>query len=289
MASLMFGWELSYKLVENEIGKKEDVLVALLHWYFVKCGFKCIGLGDNKSLSPSEVGSETLPKDWSSGDSYALRYVRDNELYILKGVKSEADIVFNFLRVSDLTVSIIHFKVEDTVKNLKGSIEALIPTYKTVLQTVQKELLDPVATGVHREATTQTAQPPARSSEPTRPAFQDEFDDPLRIGQPRRGIGVGFDSNWDPNRDPLAVGRSDLDPFSRGGGMIFNPFGPRGSIRDPGAGIPGGLPRGSIPPGAHFDPVGPPGIGPRRGPPGSGFGPPNPDHLPPPGYDDMFM
>jgi hypothetical protein len=45
----------------------------------------------------------------------------------------------------------------------------------------------------------------------------------------------------DPNRDPMAVGRSDLNPFSRGGGMLFSPF-PR-RFRDPGAGIPGGLPR----------------------------------------------
>lgn len=41
--------------------------------------------------------------------------------------------------------------------------------------------------------------------------------------------------------------------------------------------------RGSVPPGARFDPVGPSGTEPRRG------GIPDPDHLPPPGYDDMFM
>jgi len=47
----------------------------------------------------------------------------------------------------------------------------------------------------------------------------------------------------DPNRDPLAVGRSDLDPFGRGGGMLFNPFGRQGRIPDLGGGIPGGIPR----------------------------------------------
>jgi proteasome inhibitor subunit 1 (PI31) len=49
MASAMFGWDWSYKLVENDITKKEDVLVALIHWYFIKFGFKCIGLGDSVS------------------------------------------------------------------------------------------------------------------------------------------------------------------------------------------------------------------------------------------------
>lgn len=48
-----------------------------------------------------------------------------------------------------------------------------------------------------------------------------------------------------------------------------------------------GLPRGAVPPGARFDPFRPDGLnpdptpGPRR--------PPGTDHLPPPGYDDMFM
>jgi proteasome inhibitor subunit 1 (PI31) len=49
MVSAMFGWEWSYRLVEKDITKKEDVLVALLHWYFIKFGFKCIGLGDSVS------------------------------------------------------------------------------------------------------------------------------------------------------------------------------------------------------------------------------------------------
>lgn len=63
-------------------------------------------------------------------------------------------------------------------------------------------------------------------------------------------------------------------------------------------GIPGNLPRGAVPPGARFDPFGPPppeqipppgvGVWPRHGPRG-GFGDPDPDHLPPPGSDDMFM
>lgn len=40
--------------------------------------------------------------------------------------------------------------------------------------------------------------------------------------------------------------------------------------------------RGRVP-GSRFDPIAPPGIGRGRG-----FDP-DPDHLPPPGYDDMFM
>lgn len=91
-------------------------------------------------------------------------------------------------------MSIIHFKVEDTVQNLKGDIEALVPNYRAVIRTIQKELLEPVVTGTNKEATTQTTQP-ARFTDSDAPHSQDVHD-PLRIGQPRRGIGAGFDHNW---------------------------------------------------------------------------------------------
>ncbi|CAG0917469.1 unnamed protein product [Notodromas monacha] len=110
------------------------------------------------------------------------------------------------------------------------------------------------------------------------------------------------------------IGRSDLDPIGIGGvpmgplgpfapvmpggsGMLFDPFRGPGK-RQPG--VPGNLPPGAVPPGARFDPTGPsgpddlfPGFheprgkgrGGKRGPPGSG---PDPDHMSPPGYDDMF-
>uniref|UniRef100_A0A672SN75 Proteasome inhibitor PI31 subunit n=1 Tax=Sinocyclocheilus grahami TaxID=75366 RepID=A0A672SN75_SINGR len=75
-----------------------------------------------------------------------------------------------------------------------------------------------------------------------------------------------------------------LGSFSRGraGGMIVDPLRagfPRSGF-DPSSGIPGVLPPGAVPPGARFDPFGP--VGRHR--PG-----PDPDHMPPPGYDDMFM
>jgi hypothetical protein len=91
-------------------------------------------------------------------------------------------------------VSIIHFKVEDVVRNLKGDIETLVPNYRDVIRTIQKELLEPVVTGTNKEATTQTTQP-ARPTDPHATYFQ-QIPIPLRIGQPRRGIGAGFDRNW---------------------------------------------------------------------------------------------
>jgi len=49
MASDLFGWELIYRLAERDITKKEDVLIALTHFCFIKFGLKCIGVGDSVS------------------------------------------------------------------------------------------------------------------------------------------------------------------------------------------------------------------------------------------------
>lgn len=84
----------------------------------------------------------------------------------------------------------------------------------------------------------------------------------------------------DPLRD---VGRGDLDPFGRGGGMIFNPPGLHGPLGNLGPlGPMGRRLRGPVPPGARFDPFGPPG-------PNNRMGPDNDHFRAPGGYDDMFM
>lgn len=50
MAALeLFGWDLIYRSVENEVLKKEDLLVAFTHWFIIKNGFLCIGNGDSVS------------------------------------------------------------------------------------------------------------------------------------------------------------------------------------------------------------------------------------------------
>ncbi|NWQ84801.1 PSMF1 inhibitor, partial [Columbina picui] len=99
--------------------------------------------------------------------------------------------------------------------------------------------------------------------------------DPLRI-PPRQPAGTRAPScaNLTSSAFPLLRGRS--------GGMIVDPLRsgfPQRSI-DPSSGIPGRLPPGAVPPGARFDPFGPLGAGRAR---------PDPNHLSPPGYDDMFM
>ncbi|KAF9982646.1 hypothetical protein BGZ75_005901 [Mortierella antarctica] len=164
------------------------------------------------------------------------------------------------------------------------------------------------------------------------------FGDPFSADDP--------DSLYMGGRSPFEIGRSDLDPFGgriggglggfggvggfgggigggTGGGMIVGPNHPMFRRPPPGggnggdSGIFGGpqpLPRGSVPPGARFDPIGPfgPGVGQGSGAgnaPGAGTahrdplrapgqgrgrgvpfsGEPDNDEAPPPGYMDMFM
>ncbi|KAI1296382.1 hypothetical protein EDD11_007348, partial [Mortierella claussenii] len=165
---------------------------------------------------------------------------------------------------------------------------------------------------------------------PGRPGFVPRppiFGDPFSAEDPHFGeLGGGSAFN------PFEIGRSDLDPFGgriggiggfgggfgggmggvggSGGGMVVGPNHPMFRRPPPGghrgqSGIFGGprpLPRGSVPPGARFDPIGPfnlaggvggsgtPGAGSAHGlgtaGRGSTSGEPDNDEAPPPGYMD---
>lgn len=265
-----FGFELLYKTVSGSILAKSDVLIAVVHWYLVKNSFRNVGIGDDKTLSESEEKSELLPEGWNANTKiYTLRYVNNGQLYILHGLDTDGTMLVNLVQVKTLNVSNVAFQIEDTVKDLHGSITTLIPEVATVLNRIRKELLEPVFETNKKDGETQTKKEPEKTDR-----VDVRLANPLLIGQgPRLPAGM--------NSDPFGVGRGDLDPFGRGGGMIFEPpggFNPLADLRRPG-------PSGIIP-GARFDPFGPTvGTNPRqfRNP------DPDPDHMPPPGYDDMFM
>lgn len=259
----LFGWDLIYKVTESDLNKKEDVMTLLVHFVLIRNGYRCIGLGDDKTFTGTEASSEILPKGWNTDKNYAIRYGRENELYILRGVPVDDNMVYNLLRVEKLAVSNVAFNTEGTVGAIRGTLDTLIPSSEQVVNKIKNDLLNHQSTEAIKEATTQTAE--CSTSE--------RIPQPTPYLPPDRGSSIN--PFWaDPDRDPLRVGGRDRDPFGQGGGMLYNPLDPRRGIGipDPGAGIPGGLPRGSIPPGARFDPFAPPGIGGRpRPPPGSDF------------------
>lgn len=278
----LFGWDLTFKTVEKDINRKADVLIAFIHFNLVKRGFRSIGIGDEKNLSGDEDKSELLPTGWNNTENYTLRYVLDDKLYILHGLNTDGNLIINLMRSEDLAVSNLALKIDDMVKETKGPIDKIMPNYKDLMFNVKRDLIDTVTSKHTNTAETQTSMAEGTSRRPLP-------DDPLRVPRPQPGSTPDTPDLWALPPAPLSnIGRSDLDPFAPGGGgMIFNPFGPRRDIENPGLGIPGGLPRGAVPPGARFDPFAPPGAGPlpRRRPP-----PPDADHFPPPGFnDDMFM
>ncbi|KAH8415903.1 hypothetical protein KR222_003294 [Zaprionus bogoriensis] len=258
-SDFFYGWDLLYKTVDGKLDKKADVLMVLVHFLLTKhYKFRCIGIGDDKTLSEEEEGSELLPDHWN-GDStkYSLRYVHNNVLFLLLGHITEDALIINLLDINTKNVSNICVTPESLVAEVKGGITKTLPTATDIVERFRKELCDPVFTGNLREATTQT-----QSSQPV-----SQVRDPLRIGEPRRP-GSYMPHGFEPRPFGFPdVGRGDLDPLGRGSGNLF-PFAPdRGLARfDP------------------FSPVGPQGPG---APGGMG---PNPDHMRPPHWNpDYYM
>lgn len=287
MAAVLFGWDLLYTSVEKDIKNNQDVLVCLTHLVLVSNGFKCIGLGESKNIDGSEAKSEALPKGWN--EDYAIRYVYQGRLYNFKATNLDDGVMLNLIRADERTVSLLQLNARSVVKK-SGTLDEMIPDHKNIVDLIKKQLIEKVVVSKKsKEMSSQTEHEPTRDypSYPLRPPSADPLRDPLI--DPLR-----------PSRDILGVppnyGRSDLDPFGGvdplripnlimppiGGGMIYQPP-PIPSF----PGVNPGVPLGSVPPGARFDPFRPPPDtdrfaprGPRR---------PDNDEFPPPGYDDMFM
>lgn len=277
----IFGFELLYKSIENQLSKKEDVLVLFVHWYLIKSGFKCLGQGDSKTIAPNEIGSELLPDGWNQAPTYSLRYVREGKLYILVGIKSEADLLINFLKIEDQSVTNVQFSIE-TVQDIKGTLDTMLPNFASVLKDLKDNLVSPMYLNTGVDASTQATSSREISVDPLRvePHQRHSHHHPLcqpNLVNPMGGLGAD---------DLNPLGRIGISRPGGGGGMLFDPFSEnRRRVPPPGVGIPGRLPPGAIPPGARFDPFGPP----HPDPPRSFSRNPDNDDLPPPGYGDMFM
>ncbi|XP_011290443.2 proteasome inhibitor PI31 subunit [Musca domestica] len=268
-ATDFYGWDLLFKTIATQINKKDDLLIALVHFVLTKNSqFRCIGLGDDKTLTTEdeESGSELLPDNWNDDEkNYALRYVHNKQLYLLLGLRTEGSLIITLMDVKSHKVSNICLNAEELVKELKGSLTKMIPTASELTDRYRKELLEPVFSGTSREVTTQTTtstsspdHDPLRVGEPRRP-FGGSDPDPLRIGEPRRPFGGPLPFGFPE------VGRGDLDPLGRGGPGNLFPFPSHPEFRI-------GPNNGPRP---RFDPYGPPERGIRPNP--------NPDHFPPPG------
>ncbi|XP_040187770.1 proteasome inhibitor PI31 subunit [Rana temporaria] len=256
------GLELLYVLASPEISQPQDPLVCFIHWELISQGLRCLGKGEKAGANEKE--SERLPDGWASNkELYTLRYGNDKSKILLKVLRVDDTLIVNAMNTQTEKVSNLTLNVGDFIDpaNLKDFHKVF--KKKTVLKRqLQTELLSPVL-----------------GSKETSGKLERERERPPDY-VPHSVPPGGPAPHYTPRENPSGsapYGAADLDPLGGHGGMIFDPFGP-GSRPRPDPTI--GLPPGAVPPNARFDPFGPPGS--RR--PG-----PDPDHLPPPGYDDMFM
>nr|XP_046241004.1 proteasome inhibitor PI31 subunit [Scatophagus argus] len=277
----MAGLEVLYTCFADSIRCPQDAVVCFVHWDMIKSGYRCVGSGDEPRSTDRK--SELLPADWSSSkELYSLRYkAKDSDTQLLlKAIVVDSTLIFNLMnsstqQVSDLTVNISDHVNADQLH----TFDSVFKDADGLSEKVRTQLLPSQDRPSSQKAETKTR----REEEEEERRRRGEDSDPLRI--PSRDPRQGTQPRWpDPLLPPFAAGGADLDPFGSrgGGGMIVDPLRsgyPRSGF-DPSSGIPDILPPGAVPPGARFDPFGP--IGRRR--PG-----PDPDHMPPPGYDDMFM
>ncbi|KAI1899915.1 hypothetical protein AGOR_G00066680 [Albula goreensis] len=261
----MAGLELLYSTVLSKITCPQDVVVCFVHWELVRRGHKCLGTGDQPQQNDKK--SELLPSGWNDNrELYTIRYQSKNDksFLLLKAITVDSTLIFNLMdsateQVSDLTVNVSDYVDADNLQEFDS-------VFKNTEELAKKG-----------ECSKKAEKRPLKKSSPD----PEPDRDPLLI--PPRNPHTGRQPQWPDPLAPFAAGGADLDPFGgRSGGMIVDPLRagfPRSGF-DPSAGIPGRLPPGAVPPGARFDPFGP--VGQNR--PG-----PDPDHMPPPGYDDMFM
>ncbi|KAM7327130.1 hypothetical protein ACRRTK_013497 [Alexandromys fortis] len=292
----MAGLEVLFASAAPAISCPQDALICFLHWEVVTNGYYGLGTGDQPG--PSDKKSELLPATWNSNkELYVLRYESKDgaKKLLLKAIPVENGMIINVLehgtqQVADLTLNLddyidaedlSDFHRKQTKRKAKSS-QGRCPRHQNTLHKNRSHLQEP-----------DSSSPSCRTyknSEELRSRIRSGIITPIheqwekaRASSPHRELPPAIAREVDPLRIPPHHPHSSRQPlWCQRGGMIVDPLRsgfPRALI-DPSSGLPNRLPPGAVPPGARFDPFGPIGTSP------SG---PNPDHLPPPGYDDMYL
>lgn len=117
-------------------------------------------------------------------------------------------LIINILEGKTLKTASVVLKTKEIVKlKTGGTFNDYVSDSQPVIDQISKEIIKPILGQPSEEA--------AQTSRSTNV-------DPLMIGGPRHPVIPLM--YHDPLRDPLRdIGRGDLDPFGRGGGMLFRP------------------------------------------------------------------
>ncbi|KAI0693556.1 PI31 proteasome regulator N-terminal-domain-containing protein [Cytidiella melzeri] len=313
---------------KQEFQSSHDGLAALVHSTMTALGFRLVGVEDNATTRTFE--NNVLPPEWNSHGpgSYTFRYKHEQSSFefVLKVSKLGTRTMINAIAIETDKAESLDISTNDFTSpsfyphNLSAAdasplVHGFISSNRVTdfVSQYQMVIVQKLIPGLRKDGYTEQVAESAPSRavpgpsnphpQPVPPPEAPDFSSPLQI----------------PTRNPLEVGRRDLEPFPRnpfaprplfGGdddGMLVGPthpiFGPRSGTQGRGPwGGDGFLPPMGAPPGARFDPIGP-GLGPHPGGPlprfgggGVGRGLPgggnmrDPDHdeFMPPGPDDMF-
>ncbi|KAK3736799.1 hypothetical protein QZH41_011742 [Actinostola sp. cb2023] len=247
---------------------KYDALTLLIHACLVEKGFRCVGCGEQRNSDEEFDYGETLPPEWNGlNDVYALQYRQGNTgpFYLFKALKLGNMLAVYLMEEDESKMQDTMLNVNEYITNdidystLKENPQILDRSFKQ-LKELQAKLNNEV---LDRFTCSRTASHGSRDDSQTNRTQQRQQprsvgeDDPLRVS-PRRP--PDFRDEWIPPTGTFPYGDGDRFPgHPGGGGMVMDPFRSGGGLPPvPGTGpTPGQLPRGSVPPGARFDPFGP--------------------------------
>lgn len=293
-----------------ELRNRHDALALLLHAFAKQLGLRLVGFTEEDTLP--ESADVLVPQGWNSQrDAYSFRYKHHQSAltFMLKALTLGDKLLVHGVALEDKKVQSYEIDLDEFVSGIAdlSNLGALFKNVETLFTNFRLKIINPLLPGVGKEgyeagpATTVDRQRPSTTTQP-RPG-------PSPSGVPPRSPFFGGEpgptfhpSPGVPGGVPMPGAPSGIGPFGPlhpggpgypdpdGFGNLVGPrhpgFGPQ-AFPQPGRfpddpdsfGLPQRLPRGAVPPGARFDPFGPPrpnfggggGFGGGFG--GGGFGP----------------
>eukprot|EP01133_Synstelium_polycarpum_P014241 gene14241-16805_t len=293
-----------------------DLTAYVLHLMVIDSGYTCIGTSQDQK---QKCDKKTPPAGWnSSPDSYSFVYENDKDTastIVIKSLRLGNTLLVNGMspvdpdKIHTLDIEQLvkqqDFKLIANFKDVFSNLDALAVVFNSnVLRNLtnkRSSLLEEEHTVErNKQQSINFVQNEPSGRLPQQPAFVPLVGGAPYFGGGGRGGGFGDfhtgDSDLTPTgfpRLPNQMGGAYRPSFPGDGNMIGRDhpgfgqthFSPHGDDRS--TGLPGSerLPRGAVPPGARFDPFGPPPpMGGRNPQPRSRYG----DELPPPGGDDFY-
>ncbi|VUZ56778.1 unnamed protein product [Hymenolepis diminuta] len=267
-------------------GKRSAYLALLCHADLLSRGAR---LADNDQ--PGEVS--LLPNNWAELDPIRISYKSPK----VNGDGSDEHILQLTISQTDDNVFL---NATNSTTDKFGHLELIGPAHVRLDVVKPNSFIKPSDLFLQLESTLYEIEENLWDAILPKPSGFNPSSRQSSCNPPPRG-GPRSDSFFPPDPNLRDYGRSDLDPLGGNdwtsplggtGGMVIDPTQalrrrPFGRISDR---FPRGGLGGTVPPGARFDPIGPPIMPPRGiGPRGSQFNNPDPDSAIPPGWEDMYM